>query len=128
MSGPKKKSDKWQVQRERCRLDGSEPLKGLRNSVSVSSVVPNIIKKLGIEDQHWLSTLENEWPVIVGDAVSKHTKPGTLTNGNLTIFVDSSVWMNELQRYSKGKILENLQESFGKGRIKTIGFRLNPDA
>jgi predicted nucleic acid-binding Zn ribbon protein len=128
MKKQKKKSDKWQIQRERCRLDGSEPLKGLRSSVSVSNVVPSLMKKLGIEDLHWLNTLEDDWPAIVGDAVAKHTCPGTLADANLIVFVDSSVWMSELTRYGKGKMLENLQERFGKGRIKTIGLRLNPDA
>ncbi len=124
----KKKSRIKQIQRERCRLDGSEPSQGLRNPVPMSNVMPGIMKKLGMEDQHWLAVLEDEWPAIVGDAVSKHSRPGMVKDSNLTVFVDSSVWMSELSRHGKGTMLGNLQARFGPKRVKTIGFRLDPDS
>lgn len=124
----RKKSSKWQIQQERCRLTHPEPPKGVHNPVPLENLVSNLMKKIGMGDLHWLNVLESEWADLVGDAVSKHTRPGIVKGGDLTVFVDSSVWMSELSRHGKGKIMDNLKKRFGKSKIRTIGFRLDPDA
>ncbi|MFC1498400.1 DUF721 domain-containing protein [Verrucomicrobiota bacterium] len=92
----------------------------------IGQVIAQVMKKLGLKDQHWLGVLAAEWPDIVGDAVAKHTKPGRFENKRLFVFVDSSVWLNELARYSHSKILSNIQKRFGSNNVKSIQLQLDP--
>jgi len=85
------------------------------------------MKKIGLENHHWLLVLEEKWVTLVGAEVAKHTRPGRFERGNLVIFVDSSVWLSELSRYGRSKILSNLQEHFGLDRMKSVTLQLDPD-
>jgi len=38
--------------------------------------------------------------------------------------VDSSVWLDEIVRYRQRDILRNLQNSFGRQKIRKISFRI----
>ena len=118
---------RWQVERERCRIPHRVPSPDFRDPVSVANVIPVLMKRLGLEDQHWMDRLVKEWPALVGDAVAKHTRPGRVQKENLFVFVDSSVWLNELVRYGKDAILANLRKHFGDGKIKSVSFQLDPD-
>jgi len=95
--------------------------------VSITDVMAGVMKRLGLEDPHWLSVLENEWQAIVGGAVAKHTRPGRMERKNLTVFVDNSVWLNELVRYGRQQMLSNLQKRFGKGKILSVSVAMDPD-
>jgi len=97
------------------------------DAYSISQIIPGLMKKFGIEEQHWLTVLEKEWSDIVGKAVAKHTRPSRLEKRKLVVFVDSSVWLNELVRYSRGKILANLQKRFGQDKVRSIAIQLDPD-
>ncbi|MFO7871122.1 MAG: DUF721 domain-containing protein [Kiritimatiellia bacterium] len=127
--GSLKKSDggKWQLHRERCRLRGSET--GFRSgeAVAIGDVVPSVMKKLGIESQHWLTVMNTDWEKLVGPEVARHTRPGRFERGRLTVFVDSSVWLNELARYGREEMLSNLRREFGGKRVKSLNLRLDPD-
>jgi predicted nucleic acid-binding Zn ribbon protein len=125
---PTFKPGQWQVERERSRIDRRTPPPPFREAASVASVVPALMKRLGLEDQHWTELLAAEWPKLVGDAVAKHTRPGRVHRENLVVFVDSSVWLNELARYGKDQIQTNLRKRFGDNKIKSVSFQLDPEA
>lgn len=118
---------RWQVERERCRLEQRSRPASRRDACRISQVIPGLMKKLGMEDQHWLTVLEEEWASLVGEAVAKHTRPGRFERRNLVIFVDSSVWLNELVRYGRDKILLNLQKRFGGDRIRSVNLQMDPE-
>ena len=115
----------WSVQRERCSIPDYGPPPEFREASPIGSLIPALMKKLGLESQQWLSALEEEWTDLVGGAVAKHTRPGRFRNGALVVFVDSSTWLSELSRYGRDKMLKNLQARFGVERI--TGVRLEPD-
>lgn len=121
------KKGRWQVERERCRIDDYAPSAGVADPVVLADVMAGVMKRLGLEDTHWISVLDEEWQAIVGEAVAKHTRPGRMEKKKLTVFVDSSVWLNELIRYGRQQILSNLQKKFGKDKILAVGLMLDPD-
>lgn len=127
MGTKRKRAGNWRQERERCHVDKKSPPAGVGNPVSISSLVPVLMKKLGMADEHWLNVLEEEWEQIAGSAVAGHTRPGRIAQKQLTVFVDSSVWMNELTRYGKDELLANLQSRFGKKEIREVRFSLDPD-
>ena len=117
----------WQVERERSQIQNRRPNPTTDRTVPVASVIPGIMKTLGLESQLWLDRLAEEWPELAGKAVAMHTRPGRVQKGNLVVFVDSSVWLNELSRYGKGPMLAGVQKRFGADKIKSVSFLLDPE-
>jgi len=126
---PKKhlKRGQWEVYCERCRVDRSPQPPTRSEGVAIGESLPDLMKGLGLDSEHWVETLSREWSEIVGSAVAKHTRPGRLDGCQLSVFVDSSVWVNELKRYGAKEMLQNLQARFGAGRIRNIRIQLDPD-
>jgi len=90
----------------------------------ISELIPHVVAKLGLSQRLKESQILNNWSELVGEVVAKHSRPMTLDKGYLTVNVDSSPWLNELQRYSKGMILDKLKQKLGKKIIKDIRFRV----
>ncbi len=63
------------------------------------------------------------WRETVGDGIADHTRPLRLSRKTLTISVDSSAWMNELQ-YSIPAMIEKLNARLGQGKVKGIRMKL----
>lgn len=93
----------------------------------MSDVLPGLLKRLGMEQQHWLRVLRDEWPVLVGEDVGRHSRPGRLEGRALTVFVDSAVWLSEIKRFGHGQMLGNLQKRFGAERIASLRLAPDPD-
>jgi predicted nucleic acid-binding Zn ribbon protein len=99
---------------------------GRAEASSVSDIVPLVLKRLGVEDRSWLDRLVAEWAELAGAAIAAHTRPGMFEKGCLVVFVDSSVWLNELSRYGRRQMLSLLQKHFGAERIRQIVLRIDP--
>ena len=123
---PKFNKAKWQMDRERHHLSGAyPPSKG--SAEPISDMLQSFFRDLEVSDARWTDELERNWREVVGDTVATHARPGTWKDGQLTLFVDSSVWLNELKRYSEKELLAKLQAAFGEDRIRTIRLQMDPD-
>ena len=93
-----------------------------------SKITPigDIVKTVfaGIESAKTLSRedVQERWTALVGTTASKHTRPASLRRGVLSVFVDSSGWMQEMS-LRKRKILKQLKSTFGKDKISRIHFK-----
>jgi hypothetical protein len=66
----------------------------------VGPLLSNIFKELGIEERFKLSLLQQEWGKIFDKPLSLHTYPYELSKGELTINVDSNIWLSQLKFFS----------------------------
>lgn len=96
------------------------------DAVAIGSVIQSVVKKRNLSGSMWQHQLEMEWGVVVGAAIAKHARPGLFENGLLTIFVDSSVWLNELKRYSADLLLTKIRQRFSE--VKQLRFQADPEA
>ena len=64
------------------------------------------------------------WSEIVGPALAKHSIPGALRNGLLTVGVTNPAIQQELRGLLKRDILTRLQKRFGARRVRDINFRV----
>jgi len=117
----------WAVHRERGQVKSfRQPPVGF-NDRGLSDGIESLLKGMGLKENLWIEELSRDWEHIVGKGVGKHTKPGRVVGSMLYVFVDSSVWLNELKRFGQKEMLSNLQKRFGAKRIKSITLQLNPD-
>jgi predicted nucleic acid-binding Zn ribbon protein len=122
----KKDRARWQVHRERFQLEEREPPAPYR-VFTPEQVLPSVMKKMGLEQPLWEQMLVREWETLVGHQVARHTRPGRLNRNILHVFVANSVWLAELRRFAEKAMLDNLQQRFGRARIKGIRLQLDPD-
>jgi predicted nucleic acid-binding Zn ribbon protein len=121
-----KRGSRWEIQRERCRLDAGVSSNPERLE-PVSGVLSRVLKNLGLKDQVWLMELAAAWPEMVGPVVASHARPGRVSRGELHVFVDSSVWLFELQRFGQKQFLEKVWALFGTDRIRSVRFVMDPE-
>jgi predicted nucleic acid-binding Zn ribbon protein len=89
-----------------------------------SQLVPQVMKKLGLEQRLQQSQVFFLWPEIVGSEVAHHAQPVSLRNGLLVVAVDHPVWLQELSRFHKPLMLQKVQERVGKKTVRDICFRI----
>ena len=110
----------------RSRRTGSDKSPPPDGGVAIGRFVGDFLQGLKVRASGAPTGIEEAWPAFVGSAAAAHTRPGRFVKGELVIFVDSSVWLSELQRYSKAEILEKIQQRFGKERVQGLRFQLAP--
>jgi len=116
----------WQVQRERGQISQYRPDPPFVEPRHIGDVVGGILDGLGCEDAIWIEKIAARWNTIAGETVARHARPGSVEFQCLTVFVDSSVWLNELSRYGQTQLLNNLRIQFGDDRITKLRLRLDP--
>ncbi|HOO77286.1 MAG TPA: DUF721 domain-containing protein [bacterium] len=69
-----------------------------------------------------------KWEDAVGAAVARHARPGSFREGTLTVLVDSSAWLYQLERFHKRRIIESLNSNLGRALVTGLIFRIGgPD-
>lgn len=116
---------KWAVERERNRISEPTPPLPFTEAKTMDALLPQILKRIGAEMEPWLSALEREWPTLVGESVAAHTRPGRIVDGTLIIYVDHSIWLQELSRGGKTLIMNKLRQRFGQTRVRDLLLRID---
>ena len=99
------------------------PTPNIPTGSPASTLVPQVMKKLGLEQRLQQSQAFSLWPEIVGAVNARHSKPVSLRNGLLVVGVEHSVWMQELWSL-KPLMLQKIQERVGKKAVRDIRFRI----
>jgi len=76
---------------------------------AIGEILPKVYKSLGLEEKMGYVFLASSWKKIVGNVIAKHTKPVGVKRQCLLVEVDSPVWMNELNNFSKKDILKRVR-------------------
>jgi predicted nucleic acid-binding Zn ribbon protein len=97
---------------------------GLKSISGTNTLVPSVMKGLGLEQRLQQSQVFYLWPEIVGAENARHAHPVSLRNGQLVVAVDHPMWLQELSRYHKSFILQKVQARIGKKAVRDICFRI----
>jgi len=93
----------------------------------VGSLIPGLMRELGLDREVWQHQLMEAWTEIAGPQVARHARPGRLENGILHVFVSNGPWLSELKRFGHRDLLANLQRRFGSDRIRRLVLEPDPD-
>ena len=102
----------------------SEPPAG--EAQPIAAVLTRLMQRLRLDAEPWLDELRREWPTLVGADVAAHARPGRLDRTALVVYVDSSVWLSEIRRFGQAPLLASLQRRFGRERIASLRFQIDP--
>ena len=90
---------------------------------TIGDIVKTVFARIESEKTFSREDVNERWKALVGVSAARHTRPASLRKGVLTVFVDSSGWMQEVNM-RKRKILKQLKSAFGKDRISGIHFKM----
>ncbi|MEI6564452.1 MAG: DUF721 domain-containing protein [bacterium] len=103
-----------------------EPSITADGGIPISRLIGPLLRSVKLDEQCRMGILEEKWETAVGKGIAAHTRPGRLINKELTIFVDSSPWLSELQRCAKKELLAKLQSVFGRDVIQSVRLNMDP--
>jgi len=101
----------------------SKPNKIPSPFTKLSVVVEHFIQNHGLEGKIRERSLQSHWKEIVGDTISKHTKPDGIRFGTLHVLVDSSAWLQQLT-FIRSELIEKVESYVGKNVISDIVLRI----
>jgi len=89
---------------------------------AMSGIMDAMIIDLGIGPRLKKAEVIDKWSEVVGEHISKVTKPLRIDGETLFVHVTSSSWRNELT-FLKKELIARVNEAVGKKIIKEIIFR-----
>ncbi len=97
-----------------------------RRPATASDVLQSLFsngKSLSSQFKRW--KLWRKWEDIVGETIATHSAPvGYNVKGTLFVWVESSVWMNQLH-YMRPHMIGNINRDMGDGWVKRIHFTMD---
>lgn len=89
---------------------------------SVGNVLDKVVKELGLSDRMQLEEVTAAWRQAAGDFIARQAMPDSCARGVLTVKVTQPS-VHYALNMEKARLLEKLNQSLGRGRIKEIRFR-----
>ena len=86
-----------------------------------SSIVPRLLRDLGLEQGLLGFRAVNEWPEIVGPRIARRTRAIDFENGVLRIEVEGSAWRFELG-FLERRLLQELERRLGARAVRKLHF------
>lgn len=90
----------------------------------MGDLMPKVLSELRIDRRQAEAEIVRVWNNLIDPRITAHAQPTGLNRGTLFVNVDSNVWLDEIVRYWRKKILDCMQHGFGKSAILKISFRL----
>lgn len=94
-----------------------------RSVSKVSDIVKEVFAQLEKGKGLVREEIEASWKKSAGEAAFKHSRPVSLRKKILGVYVDSSVWLEELT-IKKRFILKKLKMELGREKISDIRFKI----
>ena len=91
--------------------------------VHIGSIIDDVLKSYRREPDGELLRVWHVWDSIVGDIISKNTKPAAFKGRILLVHVTSSTWVHQLQ-FLKEEMIAKLNEALGKSLIDDLKFKI----
>ena len=90
----------------------------------IKDIISAVIGKLDEDDVKGKGKIFLYWKKIVGEKLSHHTRPLKIRAKTLTVVVDSSAWLFELENQYKEMIIKKIDHILGADLIKDIIFKV----
>ena len=94
-----------------------------RQPEGIKDVLKKVINKIEDQGPEKKETIVKAWASIVGDKAAGHSKPTGVQRNVLTIEVDSSSWLYNLN-LKKRAIVKDIKSQLKKHKIEDIRFRI----
>ena len=92
-------------------------------AVPIGEILKTVFGEMDTQKNLFREDVESRWKEVAGESAAKHSRPIVLKKKILTVWVDSSGWMQELTM-RKRSLLKGLKRMFGKDKISELHFKI----
>jgi len=89
----------------------------------LGSILPGLMRQLGLEDRAIGWRAVSEWPALAGERVARHSRATGFRDGILTVEVEGSAWMHELGFLSR-ELVRRVNDHLGAEVVREVKFTL----
>ncbi len=86
---------------------------------SLGDAIDRFLKERGLKDKADIHRVINEWPKLMGRAISENTEQIWFREGKFYVRMKSPVWKNELSM-AKSKIREVVNREIGRDLVEEV--------
>ena len=97
----------------RPRRDDPEPL---------NAAIGGLLEARGWRQAAAVGSVFGRWAEIVGPELAEHTRPESLTDGELTVTADSTAWATQV-RLLAAHLVRRLNDELGDGSVRRVRVR-----
>jgi len=91
---------------------------------SLASILPGLMRELGLEDRAAGWRAVSEWPALAGEFIARRARATGFRDGVLTVEVDGSAWMHQLS-FQKRELVKRANEHLGAHVVREVRFVLS---
>lgn len=117
---------KWELDRERFRIEDRFPPPERHPERQISDILTGMLRKDETKSIVLPKVIAERWPVIAGEQLASHVHPSHLENGVLYLQADHPGWLAELRRLPKAGLLKKIASIPDVPQIKDVRFQLDP--
>ncbi len=123
--GPPRASSKQRALAQWRGVDLAATEKARQSSAKAAeTLMPKVLAGLRMDKRRGEAEIVRVWNNSLDPTITAHAQPVGINRGTLFVNIDSSVWLDEIVRYRRKEILDRLQNSFGRGVVTRISFRV----
>jgi predicted nucleic acid-binding Zn ribbon protein len=117
---------KWELVRERLRIDDRFPPPARHPERPIRDILNGILRKDETEAEPLPQQLAERWPMVAGEQLAKHVTPVHLNHGILYLHADHPGWLAEMRRIPKAQLIRKIAAIPDIPEVKELRFQLNP--
>ncbi len=88
--------------------------------------LPPTLKAFGIKEAESVYRVRNLWPAVAGPVIAPRTFAARLQNGQLTVHVENSIWLAEINRLGRGHLLARANAAGLSDIITAVRLQVGP--
>lgn len=117
----------WLVERERFGLAAEAPDPPFHDADDIRGGLRSVLGRLGLHSASIQAILLEEWPQLVGADVARHTRPGSVRDGELTVYVRGALWYSQLKRVGASALQDKIIQRVGQQSVRRVVLRPDPE-
>jgi predicted nucleic acid-binding Zn ribbon protein len=90
---------------------------------SFASILPGLLRGLGLADRATGWRAVSEWPAYAGERIARRARATGFRDGVLTVEVEGSAWMHELG-FLKAELVRRANRHIGADTVREVRFVL----
>jgi hypothetical protein len=117
---------KWELARERLRIEERFPPKERRTEKCIRDILAGILNTEDSNSVYLPEIIREHWPMIAGEQLAKHISPAHLKNGILYLYADHPGWLAQIRRLPKMHLLKKIAVIPDSPEVTDLRFQLDP--
>ena len=122
---PRLSASKAELYADRFQTEGVQR-PSPRREAQLSVWLAPTLKAFGIQEAESVYRVRNLWPAVAGPVIAPRTFAARLQNGLLTVHVENSIWLSEINRLGRGHLLARANAAGLSDIITAVRLQVGP--